>query len=102
MCEKPCEALDLQLRKDFPLNINVNASPAFPIPPGETSNVDVWKIIEDLSRQGKPHGPTMREKAILTLDLAGFDRHEISKMYGIKHSSVRKIVYAAKKKLLNK
>ena len=101
-CQKPCEPLDAQLRREFPLNINVNASPRLPMPPGETSNLSIWKIIEDLSRMGKRHGPTYRERAILILDLAGFDRHEIAKMYGIQHSSVRKIVYAAKKKLLNR
>ena len=101
-CEKPCSALDAQLKRDFPLNINVNASPRFPITPGDLSEPDVWKAIEDLSHQSKIHGPTYREKAILTLDMAGFDRGAIAKIFGIQRTSVRKIVYAAKQKLLDK
>ena len=102
-CAQPCPALEDQLRKDFPLNIDVNASPRFVIPSGEhLGELDIWKVIEDLSTGKTRRGPTYREKAILTLDTAGFDRNEIAKLFKIKRSSVRKIVYAAKQKLLHK
>jgi len=102
-CTKPCTALDSILRKEFPLNIDVSASPRFVIPSGaQHGELDIWKVIEDLSTGKTRRGPTYREKAILTLDAAGFDRNEIAKLFKIKRSSVRKIVYAAKQKLLHK
>jgi len=102
-CIKPCPALEAQLRKDFPLNIDVNASPRFAISPGIMSpELDIWKVIDDLSTDKTRRSPTYREKAILTLDAAGFDRKEIAKLFKIKRSSVRKVVYAAKQKLLRK
>ncbi len=104
ICEKPCAALDAQLKRDFPLNIDVNASPRFPTLPGENGEleeINVWKVMEDLSRNASQIGPTYREKAILTLDLAGFSRKEIAKIFGIKRDSVRKIIYAAKCKIRN-
>lgn len=101
-CEKPCAALDAQLKRDFPLNIDVNASPRFPVTPGDLEEPNIWKAIEDLSRNATIHRPTYREKAILILDLAGFSRENIAKIFGIKRDSVRKIIYAAKCKLRNK
>ena len=99
ICEKPCAALDAQLKRDFPLNIDVNASPRFPETPGELGEHDVWKAIEDLSHNYNANSPTYREKAMLILDLSGVPREEISKIFGIKRDSVRKIIYAAKCKL---
>lgn len=101
ICEKPCAPLDAQLKRDFPLNIDINASPRFPSTPGELGEADVWKVIEDLSRNANFHNPTYREKAMLILDLAGFSRKDIAKIFGIKRDSVRKIIYSAKCKLRN-
>jgi DNA-binding NarL/FixJ family response regulator len=100
-CTEQCDALRNELREKYPLNTNVGASPRFVIPSGKMKNeLDVWQVIGDLA-SSETIGPTQREKAILTLDTAGFDRAIIAKMLGVKRSSIRKIVYAAKQKLAN-
>jgi DNA-binding NarL/FixJ family response regulator len=40
-----------------------------------------------------------RERALLTLDVVGFPRKQIAKLFNIKVESVRRMVYATKKKL---
>jgi hypothetical protein len=89
-CIKPCAALTQYLNKSFPnsgkeLNIGV---------PVYVKDAQVWDMVPKVFKH-----PTTREKAMLTLDIAGFPRLQICKLFGIKGDSLRKFLYRARKKL---
>lgn len=60
----------------------------------DTQN-EVWENISPKHR----HKTSSRERALLTLDIIGFPRKQIAKLFGIKLESVRRMVYETKKKL---
>lgn len=62
---------------------------------GMDNQEEIWKDIAPY-RRGKT---SPRARALLTLDVIGFPRKEIAKLFGIKSESVRRMVYETKKRL---
>ena len=93
ICVKPCDALTQYLKKAFRSGCNTELTIGIPT---YVKDMAMWDMVPKEFKH-----PTYRERAVLTLDLAGFPRQQICKWFGIKRDSLRKILYEARKKFKN-
>ena len=62
---------------------------------GMDTQEEIWRDIAPYRKRKT----TPRERALLTLDVVGFPRKEIAKLFGIKPESVRRMVFEVKRKM---
>lgn len=109
-CTEICIRLKKYLNENLPRSKRVELPVGVPQYPGTSilnyiigcddflnmdTQEEVWNGITP-SRRCKT---SSRERALLTLDVVGFPRKQIAKLFGIKVESVRRMVYETKKKL---
>jgi thymidylate synthase ThyX len=89
-CVKPCAALTKYINASFKSGRKTELNIGVPI---YVKDIALW----DLAPQDMQH-PSDREKALLTLDIAGFPRVKICQLFGIKRASLRSMLYHARQK----